>query len=164
MAEAVPRVGIGFDVHPRAAGRVLMLGGLRWPGEDGLDGHSDGDAACHALADALLGAGALGDLGTHFPESDASLEGISGTELLARASSILRRAGFTPSSCDLTVICLRPAIGPRADEIRAAIARVLEIEGGSVSVKATRPEGLGLQGDGIGCLAVAVVASGAGPA
>jgi 2-C-methyl-D-erythritol 2,4-cyclodiphosphate synthase len=150
-------VGIGFDVHSREPGRVLMLGGVRWEGEDGLAGHSDGDAACHAVADALLGACALGDVGQHFPESDPSLEGIGGLELIARTLSIVRASGSSPSSCDLTVICLRPAIAQRRDEIRSALAAALDLESGAVSVKATRPEGLGLHGDGIGCMAVAVV-------
>jgi 2-C-methyl-D-erythritol 2,4-cyclodiphosphate synthase len=159
-ATGAPRVGIGFDVHPRAPGSVLMLGGVRWDGEDGLAGHSDGDAACHALADALLGACALGDVGQHFPESDPDLEGIAGVDLLARTLTIVRTAGFAPSSCDLTIICLRPAIAPRRDEIRGLLATALALEVGAVSVKATRPEGLGLQGDGIGCMTVAVVMPG----
>ncbi|HEY6567678.1 MAG TPA: 2-C-methyl-D-erythritol 2,4-cyclodiphosphate synthase [Actinomycetota bacterium] len=155
----VPRVGLGFDVHPRASGRVLMLGGLRWEGEDGLAGHSDGDAVCHALADALLGACASGDVGQHFPESDPELEGIAGPDLLARTLTIVRAAGFLPTSCDLTIICLHPAIGPRRDDIRRLLASALALDVSSVSVKATRPEGLGLHGDGIGCMAVAVVVS-----
>jgi 2-C-methyl-D-erythritol 2,4-cyclodiphosphate synthase len=156
-ATVAPRVGIGFDVHPRAPGGVLMLGGVRWDGEDGLAGHSDGDAACHALADALLGACALGDVGQHFPESDPDLEGIAGLDLLARTLKAVRAAGFAPSSSDLTIICVRPAIAPRRDEIRRLLASALSLEVGAVSVKATRPEGLGLHGDGIGCMAVAVL-------
>lgn len=136
-----------------------MLGGVRWDGEDGLAGHSDGDAVCHALADALLGACALGDVGTHFPESDPELDGISGLDLLARTLTIVRTAGFCPASCDLTIICHRPAIAPRGDEIRGVLGSVLGLESTAVSVKATRPEGLGLHGDGIGCMAVAVMVS-----
>ena len=93
MAET-PRVGIGFDVHPWAEGRPLMLGGIRFEGVDGLRGHSDGDAVCHALADALLGAAALGDVGEHFPESDPALEGIAGLDLLARTLTLVTDAGF----------------------------------------------------------------------
>jgi 2-C-methyl-D-erythritol 2,4-cyclodiphosphate synthase len=154
---AVARSGLGFDVHRFATGRELWLGGVRFEGEDGLMGHSDGDAVCHAVADALLGAAALGDVGEHFPDTDPAYEGISGAELLGRVVGLIVDAGFVPSSCDVTVVCDRPAIAPRRDEMRARLAEVLSIGVDRVSVKATRPEGLGLAGDGIGCLAVAVV-------
>lgn len=157
-SEAVfARTGIGFDVHPFEVGRPLWLGGVRFEGEDGLAGHSDGDAVCHALADALLGALALGDVGQHFPETDPALEGIAGLELLARTASLVVAAGGRPSSCDVTVICDRPAIAPAREAMRSAIAGTLGLGTGRVSVKATRPEGLGLRGDGIGCLALAMV-------
>ena len=127
-------------------------------GEDGLAGHSDGDAVCHALADALLGSAGLGDVGEHFPETDPAMAGIGGLDLLARAVVVVREAGHVPSSCDLTVICERPAIAPRREEIRARLAETLQLPTGRVSVKATRPEGLGLSGDGVGCMAIAVLA------
>ena len=152
-----PRVGLGFDVHPRDPGRPLWLGGLRFDGEAGLAGHSDGDAVCHAVADALLGAAALGDLGEHFPESDPALAGIAGLELLTRTVALVTGAGLRPASCDVTVICDRPAVGPRRAEMRAALAGPLGLPAEAVSVKATRPEGLGLAGDGAGCLALAVL-------
>jgi len=154
---AVARSGLGFDVHRFATGRELWLGGVRFDGEDGLMGHSDGDAVCHAVADALLGASALGDVGEHFPETDPAYEGISGSDLLGRVVGLVTEAGFAPSSCDVTVVCDRPAIAPRRTEMRASLAGVLAVGIERVSVKATRPEGLGLAGDGIGCLAVAVV-------
>jgi 2-C-methyl-D-erythritol 2,4-cyclodiphosphate synthase len=154
---AASRSGIGFDVHRFASGRELWLGGVRFDGSEGLAGHSDGDVVCHALADALLGAAALGDVGQHFPEDDPSIAGISGTHLLARTAALVREAGHEPSSCDVTVVCDRPAIAPRRDDLRAALASALGIDMGLVSVKATRPEGLGLVGDGVGCLAVAVL-------
>ena len=158
MAERVPRVGIGFDAHRWASeGRELWLGGLHFEGERGLDGHSDGDAVCHALADALLGGAVLGDVGEHFPEDDPAIAGISGASLLAKTLDIVRIGGLTPRSSDLTVICDRPTIAPRRDELRARLADVLELPIGAVSVKATRPEGLGLSGDGVGCMAVAVL-------
>jgi 2-C-methyl-D-erythritol 2,4-cyclodiphosphate synthase len=156
VAEA--RVGIGFDVHIRDAERPLWLGGVHFEGEAGLAGHSDGDAVCHAVADALLGAAALGDVGRHFPDTDPSIAGIGGLNLLTRTVAILRDAGFAPGSCDATVICERPSIAPRRDELRSAIAAALGIPVDRVSVKATRPEGLGLAGGGIGCLAVATLA------
>ncbi len=155
MAEL--RVGLGFDVHGRDASRELWLGGVRFEGEPGLAGHSDGDAVCHAIADALLGAAALGDVGQHFSDTDTAVEGIGGLELLARAVTLVAEVDLFPGSCDVTVLCERPAIAPRRDEMRAALARVLDVPLERVSVKATRPEGLGLSGDGVGCLALATL-------
>lgn len=152
------RVGLGFDVHARAEGRPLMLAGARFDGEPGLAGHSDADVVCHALAEAMLGAAALGDLGTHLPDDDPATEGIAGLELLARIRSIVADAGLRLESCDLTVIADRPAIAPRREEMRTSLARTLDIQVDRVSIKATRPEGLGLNGDGAGCLAIAVLA------
>ncbi len=151
------RFGIGFDAHPRDPSRELWLGGLLFEGEPGLVGYSDGDAVCHALADALLGAAVLGDVGMHFPEGEPAIAGISGIDLLARTVVLLRDGGFTPVSCDVTVICDRPSISPRRDEMRARLAEVLAVAVERVSVKATRPEGLGLGDDGAGCIALAVV-------
>lgn len=151
------RTGIGFDVHRHDPARPLSLGGVAFPDEPGLAGHSDGDAVCHALADALLGAAALGDVGEHFPDTDPSVAGIAGTALLARTVMLLEDAGFAPTSADVTVICARPAIAPRRDAMRAALATALGVGLDRVSVKATRPEGLGLTDDGIGCIALAVV-------
>jgi len=151
------RTGIGFDAHRFSAGRVLMLAGVPFAHELGLVGHSDGDVVCHALADALLGSVAMGDVGEHFPESDPSIEGIAGVELLRRTVGIVAEEGARPWSCDLTVICERPAIAPARDAMRETLAVALGIDRSRVSVKATRPEGLGLQGDGVGCLAVVVV-------
>jgi 2-C-methyl-D-erythritol 2,4-cyclodiphosphate synthase len=156
-AASVPRVGLGFDVHPRQPGRPLMLGGVLFDGEDGLSGHSDGDAVCHAVADALLGAAALGDIGVHFPDTDPAFAGMSGRDLLSRVAGLVRDAGLGTTSVDLTVICERPSIDPRRQDMREAIAAMLGIPIRLVSVKATRPEGLGLSGDGVGCMAVAVV-------
>lgn len=155
MAEI--RVGLGFDVHPRGPGRPLLLGAVAFEGEDGLAGHSDGDAVCHALADALLGAAALGDVGEHFPDTDPAIQGIGGDVLLARVVEMVRERGSHVRSADLTVIAMTPAISPRRDEIRTRLAALLGVERDRVSVKATRPEGLGLTGEGIGCLALAVL-------
>ena len=152
------RVGLGFDVHPRSGARNLRLGGVLFEGEEGLAGHSDGDVVCHAVADALLGAAALGDLGEHFPETDPAWSGIGGLDLLARSVAIVLGAGMRPLGCDVTVICERPSIAPRRDEIREGLASALGVERDRVSVKATRPEGLGLSGDGIGAMAIASLA------
>ena len=151
------RVGIGFDVHRWDEDRPLWLGGIRFDAEAGLAGHSDGDVVCHALADALLGAVALGDVGTHFPDRDPSIAGITGADLLARSLALLADAGWAAASFDLTVVCERPAIAPRRDEMRGRLSVVTGLDVDRVSVKATRPEGLGLVGDGVGCLAVATV-------
>lgn len=151
------RVGLGFDVHPREGRRPLTLGGVRFDGEPGLGGHSDGDVVCHSVASALLGAATLGDLGDHFPDTDPAFEGIAGLDLLARVVSMLAGQGLAPRSCDLTVIAERPRISARREEMRRNLAATLVIQITEVSVKATRPEGLGLAGDGAGCLAVVTV-------
>ena len=144
-------VGLGFDVHPFAPGGELWLGGLLFEGEVGLSGHSDGDVVCHAVADALLGAVAMGDIGEHFPETAPETAGIAGDELLTRTLRILS------VSMDITVVCDRPRIAPMRGEMRDRLAAISGLPVDRVSVKATRPEGLGLAGDGIGCLALAVV-------
>jgi 2-C-methyl-D-erythritol 2,4-cyclodiphosphate synthase len=151
-------VGLGFDVHARAEDRPLMLAGVRFDGEPGLAGHSDADVACHALAEAMLGAAALGDLGTHLPDDDPATEGLAGLELLGRIGSLVADAGLRLESCDLTVLAARPAIAPRREEMRRSLARTLDAEVDRVSLKATRPEGLGLTGDGAACIAIAVLA------
>ena len=152
------RVGLGFDVHPRDASRELWLGGVHFDGQPGLAGHSDGDAVCHAVADALLGAAALGDIGQHFPDTDPAVEGITGVRLLHAVLALLRDdTRLAPVSCDVTVLCDRPAIEPRREEMRVTLAGALEIPLERTSVKATRPEGLGLSGDGIGCFALATL-------
>jgi 2-C-methyl-D-erythritol 2,4-cyclodiphosphate synthase len=152
----VPRVGLGFDVHPRDDSRELRLGGVLFEGEPGLAGHSDADVVCHAVGEALLGASALGDLGAHFPEGDPSTAGLAGLELLRQCVELAASAGFRATSCDLTVVAERPAIAPRRSDMGTRLAEVLGVDPGAVSVKATRPEGLGLVGDGAGCLAVVV--------
>ena len=151
------RFGLGFDSHPNEVGKPLFLGGVLFEGEAGLAGHSDGDAVCHAIADALLGAAGLGDIGEHFPDDDPSIEGIAGLDLLGRTVALAATAGLRPWSCDVTIIADRPKLAGRRDEMRRAIAEVLEVPTERVSVKATRPEGLGLVGDGAACIALAVM-------
>lgn len=158
MAEV--RVGLGFDAHPPDPSRPLRLAGIRFEGQPGLAGHSDADVVCHALADALLGASSLGDLGDRFPEDDPATEGMGGLDLLARTVDAVRDAGYAPDACDLVIVAERPRIGEVKEEMRRALAEVLGVTPDRVSVKATRPEGLGLTGDGIGCLAVAVLRAG----
>jgi len=154
------RFGLGFDVHPWAVGRPLFLGGVRFPGEPGLLGHSDGDVVCHAVADALLGAAALGDVGEHFPDTDPKVAGIEGMDLLARVVAKVRVRGLAPFSADVTVVADRPAVAPVREEMRRNLAATLGVAVDRVSVKATVPEGLGLSGEGVGCIALAVLSAG----
>jgi 2-C-methyl-D-erythritol 2,4-cyclodiphosphate synthase len=156
-------MGLGLDVHSWGQERALYLAGARFEGEPGLAGHSDGDVVSHALADALLGAAALGDLGQHFPDTDPTYEGIGGLDLLARVVALLAEQGLAPRRCDLTLLADRPRIADRRDEMRKNLAAALGIPVEEVSVKATRPEGLGLSGDGAGCFALAVVEPVAAP-
>jgi 2-C-methyl-D-erythritol 2,4-cyclodiphosphate synthase len=158
------RFGLGIDLHRRSGARRLYLGGELFDGEPGLEAHSDGDVVCHALADALLGAGGLGDLGQHFPDSDPAYAGLGGLDLLSRVVELLAKQGLRPDHCDLTLLAEGPTIAPRRDAIRRNLATTLGVGEERVSVKATRPEGLGLTGDGAGCLAVAAVGPVAGPA
>jgi 2-C-methyl-D-erythritol 2,4-cyclodiphosphate synthase len=150
-------MGLGLDVHSWGKERSLFLGGARFEGEVGLAGHSDGDVVCHALADALLGAAALGDLGEHFPDTDPEYEGIGGLDLLAQVVALLAENGFAPLRCDMTLLADRPRIAERREEMRKNLAAAMGLPVDEVSVKATRPEGLGLTGDGAGCFALAVV-------
>jgi 2-C-methyl-D-erythritol 2,4-cyclodiphosphate synthase len=154
-----PRIGLGFDVHRFDEDRPLWLGGVPFEGEPGLAGHSDGDVVCHAIADGLLGAAGLGDLGEHFPDTDPAFAGLAGLDLLGRALDRVRDAGYSAASVDLTVIADRPNIALSRDAMRTGIAEVLTLATERVSVKATRPEGLGLSGDGVGCIALVVVSS-----
>ncbi len=158
MAEQ--RFGLGFDVHPREIGRPLLLSGVRFEGEPGLSGHSDADVVCHAVADALLGAAGLGDIGEHFPEGDPEVAGIGGLDLLARTVAAVRERGLVPLSADVTVVAERPAIAPHREEMRRNLAAALGVPVDRVSVKGSRPEGLGLSGDGAACIALAVLAAG----
>ena len=162
------RVGIGFDVHPFAAGRPLVIGGVPVPHARGLAGHSDADVLLHAVCDALLGAAALGDIGRHFPDSDPALIGISSLELLRRTAALLAAAGWAAWQVDACVLAEEPRLAERYPEMRAAIADALGIDAGRVGVKATTTEGLGFVGrrEGIAaqavCVLVAAPAGGAG--
>lgn len=153
------RSGIGYDSHRFAAGRRLILGGVEIPHEKGLAGHSDADAVAHAVTDALLGAAAMGDIGSHFPPDDERWEGADSILLLERAVALLADAGFRPVNVDVTVVCEVPKIRPHVDAMRDRLAGALGLEAGAVSVKGTTNEGMGWvgRGEGIAALAVAVI-------
>ncbi len=154
------RVGIGYDVHRFAGARTLVLGGVEIPGEAGLAGHSDADVLAHAVTDAVLGAAGLGDIGRHFPDDDPQYAGADSIELLRQATGLARSAGWRVSNVDATVICERPRLAPVLDPMAERLGSALELERGSVNVKATTNEGLGSigRGEGIAALAVAMLA------
>jgi 2-C-methyl-D-erythritol 2,4-cyclodiphosphate synthase len=153
--------GIGYDCHRFADGRRLVLGGVELEHDRGLEGHSDADVLTHAIIDAMLGACALGDIGQHFPDTDARYEGAASIELLRAAVGILREAGFSVRHVDATVVLERPKLAPARERMRMTLADALGIEVRHVSVKATRGEGMGFVGreEGIAALALATVTS-----
>ncbi len=144
------RIGHGFDAHRLVEGRALVLGGVRIPFERGLLGHSDGDALAHAIADAILGAAALGDLGSRFPDTDACWENADSMELLRQCAQAARDAGFTIGNVDATIVVDRPKLAPFIEEMRQKIAARLGIAVACVGVKAKMSEGMGYTGDGTG--------------
>jgi 2-C-methyl-D-erythritol 2,4-cyclodiphosphate synthase len=152
----VIRVGHGFDVHRLVEGRPFILGGITIPHETGPLGHSDADVLAHAISDALLGACALGDLGTHFPDTDPQWKGADSMRLLAAVHELTVRHGFSLGNLDATVVVQRPKLAAYLDDMRERIAEVLTIDVGCVSIKAKTSEGLGYTGDGTGIAAYAV--------
>jgi len=151
------RIGHGFDAHRLALGRPFVLGGVQIPFERGPLGHSDGDALAHALADAILGACALGDLGQHFPDTDSRWKGADSLELLAACVELAHGAGYAIGNVDATVVVQAPKLAPHLPAVRARLAETLRIDLASVSVKAKTSEGMGYTGDGTGIAAYAVV-------
>ena len=147
--------GFGFDVHRLVPGRKLILGGVIIPFELGLDGHSDADVLVHAVADALLGAAGLGDIGDHFPDSDPSYKDASSLALLELVGRKIRAEGFKTMNIDCTLILEKPAISAFKNEMKENIARVLSMDPGRVNIKATTSEGLGFTGRGEGIAACA---------
>jgi len=150
------RIGSGYDVHPLAPGRPLVLGGVNIPFHEGLEGHSDGDALTHAICDALLGAAALGDIGGHFPEDDPAYQDISSLLLLKKVKDILAEAGYTIVNIDATVTAARPKLAPFTDEMRRNLGRALTLPPERISVKAKSGNNLGVGGRGEGITAQAV--------
>ena len=163
------RVGIGHDTHRLVEGRPLILGGLRIDHHLGLAGHSDADVVCHAVADALLGAAALGDIGEHYPDTDPEWLGLDSARLLAEVVDQVGRAGWRPVNCDVIVHAQAPKLGPHKATIRANLARLLGIADGAVNVKAKTGEHVGPVGraEAVACHAVVLLepcTTGGGPA
>ena len=153
--------GIGYDCHPFAPGRSLVLGGIEIEHDLGLAGHSDADVLTHAVIDALLGAAALGDIGQHFPDTDERYRDADSLQLLRTTAALLGDGGSEVVHVDATVVIERPAIGPHRERIRTALADALGVAVEHVSVKATRGEGMGFvgRGEGAAALAVATISS-----
>lgn len=150
------RIGQGFDLHQFADDRDLILGGIKIPHNKGLLGHSDADALCHAIIDALLGALSLGDIGQHFPDNDPKYYGCDSTELLAQTLYLVVKEGYKINNIDTTIKTQLPRLGPFVGEIKANIANILNLQENQVSVKAKSMEWMGPIGEGK-CLAVDAV-------
>lgn len=155
------RVGNGYDSHRFAEGRPMILGGVRIPDHPGLSGHSDGDAVAHAVIDAILGAAAAGDVGSHFPPSDDTWKDADSMELLARAVQVLEARNYQVVNVDVTVVCETPKIGPHAQEMRRRLGDVLRVGPEAVSVKGKTNEKMGWigRGEGLAVHAVALIDS-----
>ena len=153
------RIGIGYDAHRLARGRLFVLGGVEIPFDQGLEGWSDADVVVHAIIDALLGAAALGDIGIHFPANDPAYEGISSIVLLGHTRNLLREQGWRISNIDATIIAERPLIHPFVDQMRQNISQALSISKSQVGIKATTTEGLGFTGreEGVAAYSVALL-------
>ena len=150
------RIGMGYDVHRLVEDRDLIIGGEKIEYEYGLLGHSDADVLLHAIKDALLGAAALGDIGTHFPDTDERYRGISSVRLLAYVDQLLEENGYSVGNIDATIIAQRPKMAPHISKMRENIANTLGLELNQVNIKATTEEGLGFTGSGDGISAQAV--------
>ena len=153
------RVGTGYDAHALVEGRPLVLGGVTIPHDRGLAGHSDGDVVAHAVIDALLGAAALGDIGTHFPPDDPRYRDADSLSLLLNVARLLRESGWQTANLDATIVAERPPMAIHIPKMRQNVAATLQVAVGSVSIKATTTDGLGPtgRGEGIAVHAVATI-------
>ena len=151
------RIGEGWDIHALVEGRPLMLGGVHVPYSKGLLGHSDADALLHAITDALFGAAGMGDIGTHFPDTDAAFKGADSAVLLAEAARRVRALGYSIGNVDSTIIAQAPKLAPHISAMRARIADILGIAPDGVNVKAKTAENMGPVGEGMAIEARAVV-------
>ncbi|QOX80437.1 2-C-methyl-D-erythritol 2,4-cyclodiphosphate synthase [Trichlorobacter lovleyi] len=151
------RIGHGYDVHRLVEGRKLIMGGVDIPWEKGLLGHSDADVLLHAIADALLGALAMGDIGKHFPDTDPAFKGADSMKLLEHVVGLIRAQGYAVGNLDATIIAQRPKMAPHIQAMRENVARACGVNVDRINVKATTEEGLGFTGTGEGISAHAVV-------
>ncbi len=151
------RIGIGYDIHPLAAGRRLVLGGVEIPFDKGLDGWSDADVLTHAIIDALLGAAALGDIGRHFPPGEPEYKDVSSLELLKKVKNKLADESWRTGNIDATIIAEKPALKDYINSMREKLSKTLDIGNDCISVKASTSNGLGYIGSGEGIAALAVV-------
>jgi 2-C-methyl-D-erythritol 2,4-cyclodiphosphate synthase len=158
VSRFIVRVGQGFDIHRFSddPARPLILGGVTFPGERGLQGHSDADAIAHAVTEALLGAAGLGDIGQHFPDTDPQWKGADSVDILRQATELVTAAGFTVGNVDCSVVCEAPKLAPHRDEMQRRLSAAV---GAPVTIKGRRAEGLGALGrrEGIACWASAVI-------
>jgi len=154
--DSVPRVGLGYDIHRLVTGRPLVLAGVTLPWDLGLEGHSDGDVICHVVADALLGAAGLGDIGQYFPSDDEKWRGASSIKLLGGLGTMLEQGGFTVHNIDVTVILEVPRMGPYRTEMIANLAEAAGLPAAQVGLKAKGNDGLGPVGAGEAIAAIAV--------
>lgn len=151
------RIGIGYDIHKLVSGRPLILGGMNIPFEKGLLGHSDGDALLHAIADAMLGAAALGDIGQHFPDTDPKYKGADSAKLLGLVAALIKEKEFSPVNVDANIIAEKPKMMPHIAKMRERIAGILNLSVDAISVKARTNEGLDSIGRGEAIAAQAIV-------
>ena len=153
------RIGSGFDIHRLVSGRKLVLGGITIPFEKGLLGHSDADVLIHAICDALLGAAALGDIGRHFPDTDARYKDIDSLKLLSYTMDMVAEEGLKVGNIDATIFAEAPRISPHRDDMKKTIAQALNVDPSRINIKATTLEGLGAmgRGEGIGAMCIALL-------
>jgi 2-C-methyl-D-erythritol 2,4-cyclodiphosphate synthase len=151
------RIGVGYDVHRLDAGEDLYIGGVKIPSDVGSVGHSDGDALCHAIVDALLGAVGLGDIGKYFPSSDDSWKDVQSSVFLIDALSKINNAGFNINNIDTTIIIQKPRLENHVLQIRENLSKIIDLDESKINVKATTTDGLGTIGDGQGWAVLAVV-------
>lgn len=163
MTDRITHAGIGYDVHAfatREEGRPLVIGGVVIPYDRGLSGHSDADVLLHAIVDALLGAAALGDIGTHFPSGEPRWKDAPSSSFLSHTLALLREAGWSVVNVDATVVAQQPRLTPHIPAIRAQLAELMGLRQDAVSVKGKTTDGLGFAGrsEGMACYAVALIA------
>ena len=151
------RIGHGYDLHRFIAGKKLMLGGVEIAHSHGLEAHSDGDAVIHALADAILGAAALPDIGQCFPDTEEQTQNMDSAEILKHAMSLIKQRGYSIGNADITVITRQPKIAPHAEAMRTKLAELMQTTVDRINIKATTEEGLGATGDGRALAVHAVV-------